>query len=413
MVAPSAGIVVSCPHCGTHLMVPQATVSPTNNPSTNPTPAVDTHRKSPSPAVTIPPNDSPVIDLVQLGKIDLDEPDQRESADDTAVNLPSSSEIPTTGPTEVQLNLPPSTRTPPPISALDFSEVSSTRSPIDSSTGDGDPKTRETDSARYSTILNSGRLVAMDPTKYVSKELFWLVASYASAVTILLGGILFYVLPRLIVPHALESLPDISPLRRDGETVRFLVPWTAPVARGHTMQLGLTTRFGNIRVTPLKVTRGPLLFVHPRGDEGGSRLPTRDVLKLWLRFENVSTSQIIAPLDRSLIVWRSSNRKEANTFLRRGDETLATNLMFHFDIPVQSEFQIVGQSARDQLNPGESLETFVPSEELNSPFAGPYVWRIQFRKGFGPAGYGVTTLIDVEFHADQIAEDSTAVDQHG
>lgn len=85
----------------------------------------------------------------------------------------------------------------------------------------------------------------------------------------------------------LESLPDVVPPQKNGEISRVLVPPDAALPPGHVLALGESRRFGDLLVTPLKVTREPLAFAHYRGE--GKREPAGEVLKLWLKFENVGT----------------------------------------------------------------------------------------------------------------------------
>src|SRR5690606_928719 len=95
-------------------------------------------------------------------------------------------------------------------------------------------------------------------------------------------------------PHHLESLPDIRP---ESETNLSYVPVHAELAPGHTLRIGEQRRFGNILVEPLRITREPIDFVHYSGAAKVTRPATQPVLKLWLRFTNVSDEQTIAPLD--------------------------------------------------------------------------------------------------------------------
>jgi len=52
---------------------------------------------------------------------------------------------------------------------------------------------------------------------------------------------------------------------------------------------------------------------------------------------------------------------------------------------------------------------YVPTDELGSEAVeGDLIWRMQFRKGFHPESMrGVTTLIEIEFNADQIQDGSS------
>ena len=102
--------------------------------------------------------------------------------------------------------------------------------------------------------------------------------SYAALVTIAFLYLLMNILGAQ--PHQLESLPDVAP----PEEGQFrLIRETAILAPGHTLEIGGSQRSGNIRVTPMKVTRAPLKFEYFQNTRlGGSIPPTLPVLKLWL-----------------------------------------------------------------------------------------------------------------------------------
>ncbi len=239
--------------------------------------------------------------------------------------------------------------------------------------------------------------------------LILLLASYASAATI---GLAVLSLSRLGgSAHELESLPDVQPL--DENEFRF-VPADAQLPAGHTLEVGQSVRFGHIRIEPLKVTEGPVSFTHYSG-RPEEKPPTPPVLKLWLRFTNESTGQVIAPLDAALLLTRS--------YQPQTDTLLANNLVFCreqpsggpgpwgvLDHPQTSEWDLAGQQLGHRLQPGESLETYIPSQPIEGTLpAGKLLWRVHFRKGFHEAsGHGVTTLIDVAFNATAVEREDPA-----
>ena len=234
------------------------------------------------------------------------------------------------------------------------------------------------------------------------------VGSYASAVTIVLAYMLIFGRT-----STLESLPDLKPPMKNGEISWNYNPPKNDVAPGHILSLGQSRRFGNVRVTPIKVTRGVVNFEHYKGDPGNARSASEPILKLWVKFENVSHNQTIAPLDSLLLYTRKSiNLSElvqANCFVAaESDRRKGKPLYYHFDMPIHSEYRMIGQDLSRELKPGDTLETFVPSEEDAPKLKGDLVWRFQFRKGYSKANYGVTTLIDVKFSSGDIKEERGA-----
>lgn len=253
--------------------------------------------------------------------------------------------------------------------------------------------------------------VQTEPRKAVSPTsqsklamLLVIIGSYASLLTI-------YVIYQAVFGRAnqLESLPDLPNAQQLGG--RMLVPRPENhLPPGHELRLGQSQRYGDIRVTPLRVTRGPVQFSHYTANASLHRTPSDPVLKLWLKFENVSPHRSIVPLDPALMY-----------FYRETETVIAFNVIFpaaeqksrsgrrfyHFDrLAVESEWKIVGQQTNRELTPSEAYETFIPSQEGIEGLSGEIVWRVHFRKGYGPlTGNGVTTLIDVRFRSDEIQED--------
>jgi hypothetical protein len=141
------------------------------------------------------------------------------------------------------------------------------------------------------------------------------VGSYASCMTI----VVLYMLIRGQASN-LESLPDLAPPRGDNGQLSWKYnPPKNNVASGHVLSLGQSRRFGSVNVTPLKVTRGSVKFEHFLGEAGMTREPTPPVLKLWIKFENVSRNQKFAPVDPYLLFTRKSGGMgdpiQANSFI--------------------------------------------------------------------------------------------------
>ncbi|MFK7778608.1 MAG: hypothetical protein QM501_10940 [Gimesia sp.] len=254
--------------------------------------------------------------------------------------------------------------------------------------------------------------------KVVPKRLFTLTVSYAIAATVLVAMLLYT--KYLGDPHQLESLPDLKPPVKNDEIALQLVPENAELPAGHALKLGGPgRRFGNVMVTPLRVTRGPIEFEHYTGDSTKTREPSQDVLKLHLKFENVSSDQTFEPLDQKLLLTRVSGRTpeaqlRANNFICRVDQkrTDAERVLV-YDMPPSWEWNLKGQNINQEkqsqkLEPGQSFETYVATNEQGiDSLTGDLVWRLQIRKGYNPKSFrGVTTLIEVLFNSDQIQAES-------
>lgn len=237
-----------------------------------------------------------------------------------------------------------------------------------------------------------------------------IIGSYASCVTI----VLIYMLIRGQASN-LESLPDLAPPRgANGQLSWKYNPPKNDLAVGHVLSLGQSRRFGNVKVTPLKVTRGPVKFEHFTREPGMTREPTPPVLKLWVKFENVSRNQTFAPVDPYVLFTRKSvglsGPVQANSFVATlANQRQGKSVSYIYDMPKESEFRMVGQNLSLDLEPGEKLETFIPSEEDAVSLSGDLVWRFQFRKGYNPSSKrGVTTLIDVRFNSRDITDERGA-----
>ncbi|RMG41590.1 MAG: hypothetical protein D6725_01170 [Planctomycetota bacterium] len=289
-----------------------------------------------------------------------------------------------------------------------------------------------------------------DRTDVVSRGAFLLLATYASAVTMALAYLLYVQLTggQRVDPSNLESLPDVVPPTKDGRILYKLVPENAPMPPGHTLQLGQTQRFGNVRVTPLRVEWAPVEFVYYRPVDGDSaadpgafdapqrrrrrrparpptKPPTAPTLRLWLRFENVSRDQHFIPLGHAL-AWRrftmKDGRQRANQFVCRRERKATGPYVLLMDFPPEDVWELKDNRIGQQLGPGEACELYLPADpddvrrlfvdagepnglptDAGPPFDGSFIWRVHFRKGYHPqTRRGVTTVIEVAFEGHQI-----------
>ena len=246
----------------------------------------------------------------------------------------------------------------------------------------------------------------------VKKKSSSAVNGYAIAITLLLIFCLMTGRLKLLGNASLESLPDIRPL--DSNEFRK-VPDGTPVPDGHVLKLGESRRFGDVVLTPVKVTREPLMFEQFQTKAPATTLTTDPVLKLWLRFENRSGSYAFPPFDSGLMSHRTPRFS--------ADDSTIVNSMLNISSPATSSpvrvlnflqtmdnaFVIVGQQSGKVIIPEETLETFIAcSEDIQyiTPTAETgYTWRVQFRKGVHESsGHGVTTLVDVLFSEADITE---------
>ncbi|MCA9068923.1 MAG: hypothetical protein KDA84_08375, partial [Planctomycetaceae bacterium] len=219
--------------------------------------------------------------------------------------------------------------------------------------------------------------------------------------TILITFGLVWAIYRIFTSQAsnLESLPDIKPLK---ENVRNYVPQKAAMPPGHTLELSQSQRFGNIEVTPVKVTKGNLEI------EGWD--PEGPVLKLFIKFKNVSNDQTIVPLDGELLFDQNRNRSlqdagaVANQFVCKASEkSKAGKAVLVYARFADLDFEFRNQNLGRALKPGEEVTIYIPSETDGlGALKGDLIWRVHFRKGHSPKNYGVTTVFEVKFTSDDI-----------
>ena len=243
-----------------------------------------------------------------------------------------------------------------------------------------------------------------------------IVVGYAIAVTMLLAFLLITGRLTLSGNAGLESLPDLRPLAPN-EFQR--VPDETPVPDGHVLHLGESRRFGDVLVTPIKVTREPLTFKGFLSGASEESLTTQPLLKLWLRFENQSGSYGFPPFDVGLMSHRTppfstDESTIANSFLTVSPSAATKGVrILNFFQTVDDTFVITGQESGKVINPNESLETFIVCsdqiESITTTDDSAFTWRIQFRKGVHQSsGNGVTTLVDVSFSGSEISDITAA-----
>ncbi|MFM7058396.1 MAG: hypothetical protein ACKO2P_15880 [Planctomycetota bacterium] len=233
---------------------------------------------------------------------------------------------------------------------------------------------------------------------------------YTAALTLIVLFLLLTGRIHVSSNHVLESLPDVRPLAaNEFQEVKA----SQKLPKGHMLALGESRRFGDVVVTPLKVTKEPLQFEDFLTGKPVPSLTTSPALKLHLRFENVSGGMAFPPWDAALMSHRfppftNDLNTLANSFLSQVSEPADEfpERLLNYLQTMDSNFVLTGQNAGRVVAPGETLETWIASEPIPDDWhpEGQLRWRVQFRKGVNRAsGNGVTTLIDVNFQVSDIS----------
>jgi hypothetical protein len=239
-----------------------------------------------------------------------------------------------------------------------------------------------------------------------------LAVSYASAITLAC----LYLVYLLTQQSSTLDLPDLAPPAKSPHrtTTLLYVPFSTTMPPAHRLALGESRQYGSIRVTPLRVTRGPLEFEFQDPAVGEERPPSRPVLKLHLRFENVSAEQVFSPLDRHLVFAKEPDdrhfgRFKANNLLCAAESRLRPEQhVLVYDLSPESQWTVRDENLDRELQPGDSIDSFIPTtEEGWDKLSGPLVWRVHLRKGYNPTSFrGVTTLIEILFHSADIIDEA-------
>ena len=229
--------------------------------------------------------------------------------------------------------------------------------------------------------------------------------SYAVLSTIAAGILFKRLMDKSVREDRLESLPDM-PVLKSGQVK--VMQQDVELNPGHKLRLGEKRRFGNIEVEPVRLTRGMVEYVNPV-DPSLAPLPEGPVVKLWIRFRNVSQDQTIPVLDRYLVYTKQpiglTPGYQTNNFVARASDHRAFGYMLTH--PHTDQNVLKGQELGHELAPGETMETFIPSTPLLDLPDEELLWRFHLRKGLSKSGRGVTTLIDVAFRPEEISDEAS------
>jgi hypothetical protein len=419
LMVEEAGVVVACPHCGAHLNIeappePQAvstdepTDSPDYQPADDPPEQPDTIAEQPAEAAAEPEPSTDALPEALEQEVPTAATQSSDEAASVGEGLPA---------IEVSSTVPADETTPATLDSMPQFDAES--EPVQQAAPESvapathpEPQPAAQPQQPAGGSIEAPSITSISAGRGVSRHTFTLIRNYAIAMTL---AVIFLVY-KLLNPNmsALESLPDVKPQKKDDKIVYMLVPEATDMPPGHLLSLGQSQRFGNLRVTPVRVTKEPVEFVHHLGDTGVAREPGPEVVKLWFEFENLSTDQHIAPLD-GLVFKRDDNDFEnvrSNNFAcRLSQKKKGGELAFVYDLNEFHIWNLRNQHVDQEIAPGEKLTTFIPTSEdgvaqlMNSDE--PLIWRVHFRKGYSPKNYGVTTVIEVAFKSSDIGAAAT------
>jgi hypothetical protein len=221
---------------------------------------------------------------------------------------------------------------------------------------------------------------------------FLLVSSYASAVTLALGWLLW-----MGTDLGRSRSPEISEPPVVGQATSEAAPAHAP-RRPRTLPprnlttIGHSIKLGNLEVIPAEVRRGWVALTRLDGSTGEMR-DAEDCLILTLEFVNESSDVPLKPLEPSFV--RESSWSDEACFI----ETPDGHQVAAFPLALESEWSIQDQSFPN-IEPGDRARTIVVSEPLTAPLPeGPLIWRIKVRTGLFQ-----TDVLGVRFRAEDVAD---------
>ena len=200
-----------------------------------------------------------------------------------------------------------------------------------------------------------------------------LVSSYASAVTLALGFILWTGrgLSRLDFSPSSEPVPGSngpSPGRGASRTGDTLLPLPAP----NLTDLGRPVRLGELEVTPRSIARRPVELLRLQGTAEGDR-ESSPTLVMTLELANHSTASTFAPLDPAIV--RDPVPAVDQSFI----EVPGGRRIAMFRLAIESEWSIQDQ-VFPALRPGQTVETILVSEPVAmADLKGTMTWHVKLR----------------------------------
>ncbi len=222
-----------------------------------------------------------------------------------------------------------------------------------------------------------------------------LVSSYASALTLALGFILWtgQGLSRLDFSPSSEPDPGsngASQSRGASLAGEVVLPLPAP----NVTDLRRPARLGELEVTPRSIARRSVRLLRLQGTAKGRRVSS-PTLVMTLVLANRSTSSTFAPLDPAIV--RDPVPAVDQSFI----EVPGGRRIAMFRLAMESEWSIRNQDF-PALEPGELADTILVSEPVAmSDLTGTMIWHVKLRT----APYR-TDVLGVRFMAEQVANES-------
>ncbi|MGD0045284.1 MAG: hypothetical protein ABSE84_33610, partial [Isosphaeraceae bacterium] len=237
----------------------------------------------------------------------------------------------------------------------------------------------DTQPASHQPSVSSPQPAGEMQNEVVAPRISWpllLVSSYASALTLALGFILWTGRGPLRLdfsPSSSEPVPGshgASPSRGASLTGDVLLPLPAP----NVTDLGRPVRLGELEVTPRSIARRSVRLLRLQGTAKGRRVSS-PTLVMTLELANRSTSSTFAPLDPAIV--RDPVPAVDQSFI----EVPGGRRIAMFRLAMESEWSI-----RDQdfpaLEPGELADTILVSEPVAmSDLTGTMTWHVKLRTG--------------------------------
>jgi hypothetical protein len=232
-----------------------------------------------------------------------------------------------------------------------------------------------------------------------------ILASYASAVTLGLGWVLWNGPSRLGTDRGGLSPAIVTEARLParqapaGPRSRVVGPAPGPALTAERLiPLGETRRVGDLEITPLGIERASGLEIENLGIDGSRnvRPAGENVLLLRLRLTNRSATTAFVPLSVEDV--RLPDEGLPGAFL----EDDGGNRVYPYPLPVQSDWGLVHQRL-GELKPGESVDTFLASDEdAVRRLSARMTWRFRARTGLGGDGEDDPRTLGVPFHRDEV-----------